>query len=214
MADEGRGADPSEPEAAAESDAARPAAELPVTDESGSGSARFASGGSMEFQDPLTTTPRPPTPAELRARDKYERQQRELEEAQRADEERARRRKRVMMGTVAAVGVVGVVAGLMYWTSSGPSESSTSAQCVRDDPDGHPVIVPDSYCGGYTPGLGGFFFLGGHQYRYYYGSSGGVGSPPMGGTTIPPERGTIKTKSGTSIQRGGLGGKIDGGAGS
>ena len=101
--------------------------------------------------------------------------------------------------------MVGVVAGLGYWALSSPT---VTAQCVREDPSGHPVIVPDDYCTGHTAGLNGFFFYGGHQYRYYYGSSGGVGSRPIGGSTLAPSGANIHTRSGTTIQRGGLGGKF------
>ena len=106
--------------------------------------------------------------------------------------------------------MVGVVAGLGYWALSAPT---VTAQCVRDDTNGQPVIVPDSYCTDHTAGLNGFFFFGGHQYRYYYGSSGSVGQRPIGGTTTAPSGSTIKTKSGSTIQRGGLGGKLSGGKG-
>jgi len=170
-------------------------------DESG----KFASGGSMTSQDAATTRPRPATPAELRAREKYEKKQREIEEARLAAEEKRRKRNRRLIGAGAGVGVVGLVAGLGYWALSGPT---VYAQCVRDDPNGQPVIVPDSYCTHHTSGLNGFFYYGGHQYRYYYGSSGLVGSRPSGGTTTRPSGATIKTRSGTTIQRGGLGGKF------
>ncbi|WP_025737816.1 hypothetical protein [Mycobacterium genavense] len=168
---------------------------------------RLPSGGSVEFQDAATTKPRPPTPAEQRARAKYEKKQRELEEARQAAEEKRRHQRRVLMGAAAAVGVVGLVAGLGYWALSEPN---VTAQCVQDDPSGQPVIVPDSYCTGHTAGLNGFFFYGGHQYRYYYGSSGSVGSRPSGGTTVAPKGANITTKSGTSISRGGLGGSSPG----
>jgi hypothetical protein len=166
-------------------------------------------GGSMEFQDAETTKPRPPTPAELRAREKFEKKQRELEEARLEAEAKRRRQKRVLMGAAAGVGIVGVVAGLGYWALSAPS---VTAQCAQEDTNGQPIIVPDSYCTGHTAGLNGFFFFGGHQYRYYYGSSGPVGSRPIGGTTVAPKGATITTKSGTTIQRGGLGGKLGGGS--
>jgi hypothetical protein len=166
---------------------------------------KFASGGSMTSQDPATTRPRPPTPAELRAREKYEKKQREIEEARLAAEEKRKKRNRRLIGAGAGIGVVGVVAGLGYWAFSAPT---VYAQCVRDEPNGQPVIVPDSYCTGHTSGLNGFFYYGGHQYRYYYGSSGLVGSRPIGGTTTRPPNATIKTRSGSTIQRGGLGGKF------
>jgi hypothetical protein len=78
-----------------------------------------------------------------------------------------------------------------------------------------PIIVPDNYCSGSSTGgsSGFFFYSGGHQYRYYYGSSGTVGSRPAGGTTIAPKDTTVKTSSGTTIQRGGLGTKFSGSGG-
>jgi hypothetical protein len=169
---------------------------------------QYPSGGNMQFQDAATTKPRPPTPAELRAREKFAKKQQEIEEARLEAEAKRRRQRRVLMGAAAAVGVVGVVAGLGYWALSAPN---VTAQCVQDDPNGQPVVVPDSYCTGHTAGLNGFFFWGGHQYRYYYGSSGSVGSRPIGGTTVAPKGANITTKSGTTIQRGGLGGKLGGG---
>lgn len=159
--------------------------------------------GSIQFQDAGTTKPRPPTPAELRAKQKYEDKQREIEEARLAVEAKKRKQKRVLMGSAAAVGVVGLVAGVGYWLLS---PDNVTAQCVRDDPNGQPVIVPDSYCTGHTPGMNGFFFWGGHQYRYYYGSTGSVGQRPIGGSTTIPPGAHVSTKSGTTIQRGGIGG--------
>ncbi len=170
-------------------------------------SSGYLSGGSMEFQDAATTKPRPPTPAELRAREKFAKKQQEMEEARLEAEAKRRKQKRTLIGAAAAVGVVGVVAGLGYWALSAPT---VTAQCTQEDTNGQPVIVPDSYCTGHTAGLDGFFFYGGHQYRYYYGSSGSVGSQPIGGTTTAPKGATIKTKSGSTIQRGGLGGKFSG----
>ncbi|GBG40894.1 hypothetical protein [Mycobacterium montefiorense] len=167
----------------------------------------YSSGGSIEFQDAATTKPRPPTPAEMRARDKYAKKQKELEEARIEAEDKQRHQRRVLMGAAAAVGVVGLVAGLGYWMLSTPD---VTAQCVQEDPNGQPIIVPDSYCTGHTAGLNGFYYFGGHQYHYYYGSSGSVGSRPIGGSTVAPKGANITTKSGTSISRGGLGGSSPG----
>lgn len=167
--------------------------------------------GSIQFQDAATTKPRPPTPAELRARKKHEDQQRELEEARQAAEAKRQKQKRILMGSAAAVGVVGLVAGVGYWLLR---PSNVTAQCVQDDPSGQPVIVPDSYCTGHTPGMNGFFFWGGHSYRYYYGSSGSVGQRPIGGSTSIPKGANVTTKSGTTIQRGGIGGSGGKGGGS
>ncbi|MEZ0362515.1 hypothetical protein ACAG26_02240 [Mycobacterium sp. pUA109] len=165
----------------------------------------------MRFQDAASTQPRPPTVAEARARDKALRKQQELEEARQAAEAKRRERNSRLMGGAAVVGVVGVVAALGYWALS---PSRVTAQCVRDDPYGQPVIVEDSYCTSHGGGLNGFFYYGGHQYRYYYGSSGGIGSHPVGGTTTAPKGATITTKSGTTIHRGGFGSKIGGSTGS
>jgi hypothetical protein len=173
-------------------------------------STQSRSSGSVEFQDATTTRPRAPTPAELRAREKFAKKQRELEEARLEAEAKRRKRNRRLIGAGVGVGVVGVVAGLGYWALSGPT---VTAQCVRDDTNGQPVIVPDSYCTDHTAGLNGFFFYGGHQYRYYYGSSGSVGQRPTGGSTTAPSGSAVKTRSGTTIQRGGLGGKLSGGKG-
>jgi hypothetical protein len=173
--------------------------------------APYPHGGSTRFQDPATTRPRPPTVAEARARDKTMRKQQEIEQARLAAEAKRQKRNRRLVGGAAVVGVVGAVAGLGYWALS---PSRVTAQCVRDDPNDQPVIVPDDYCTRHTASSGGFFFWGGHSYRYYYGSSGGIGSAPVGGTTVAPKGATITTKSGTTIQRGGLGSRFGRGSGS
>jgi hypothetical protein len=164
----------------------------------------YPSGGSTRYQDAASTQPRPPTVGEARAREKALRKLQEIEQARLAAQAKRHKRNRRLIGGAAAVGVVGVVAGFGYWALS---PSHVNAQCVQDDSGGQPMIVPDSYCTGHTAGLNGFFFYGGHQYRYYYGSSGNVGSRPVGGTTVEPPGATITTKSGTTIQRGGLGSK-------
>jgi hypothetical protein len=162
----------------------------------------------MRHQDPSTARPRPPTVGEARARDQALRKQQEIERARLAAEAKRQRRNRRLIGGAAVVGVVGVVAGFGYWALSSPH---VTARCVRDDPGNQPVIVPDSYCGGTTSVLPAFFYFGGHQYRYYYGTSGSVGSAPVGGTTVAPKGATITTQSGTTIQRGGFGSKFGGG---
>ena len=169
--------------------------------------AEYPSGGSTRYQDPASTRPRPPTVGEARARDKALRKQQEIEQARLAAEAKRHTRNRRLIGGAAAIGVVGVVAGFGYWALS---PSHVSADCVQDDSGDQPVIVPDDYCTGHTAGLNGFFYYGGHQYRYYYGSSGTVGSRPVGGTTVEPAGAAIATKSGTTIQRGGLGSKFGG----
>jgi hypothetical protein len=170
--------------------------------------------GSMRFQDPATARPRPPTVGETRAREKAERKRKELEKARVEAELKRQQRNRRLIGGAAVVGVVGVVAGLGYWALS---PRTTTAQCVQEDANGGPIVVPDNNCTGNTSGGGGgsgfFFYSGGHQYRYYYGSTGTVGSRPVGGTTIAPKGTTVKTSSGSTIQRGGLGSKFSGSGG-
>jgi hypothetical protein len=171
-----------------------------------------SSGGSMRFQDPATARPRPPTVGETRAREKAERERKELERAQFEASVKRYHRNRRLKGGAAVVGVVGVVAGLGYWALS---PRTVTAQCVQEDSSGGPIIVPDSNCSGSSTGgpSGFFFYSGGHQYRYYYGSSGTVGSRPAGGTTVAPKDTTVKTSSGSTIQRGGLGTKFSGSGG-
>lgn len=170
----------------------------------------------MQRQEPGVTQPRPPTVAEARARDKArKRAEEERRAAAAAEESKKRKRKRVMIGGVAIVGVAGLVGGgyLAYRALTAPDR--VTAQCVKTE-SGQEVVVDDSYCGegrpGYTSGAPGVIILGGGpQYRYYYGGTGTIGKPPTGGTTIKPKNAEIKTKSGTTIQRGGLGSKSTGG---
>ena len=168
------------------------------------------SSGSMRFQEPGTTRPRPPTVGETRAREKAERKRKELEKARVEAEIKRYQRNQRLKGGAAVVGVVGVVAALGYWALS---PRTVNAQCVQEDASGGPIIVPDSYCTGHGSGTGGLFIYSGHQYRYYYGSTGTVGARPAGGTTIAPKGTTVKTSSGTTIQRGGLGSKFSGSGG-
>ena len=171
-----------------------------------------APSGSMRFQDPATSRPRPPTVGETRAREKAERERKAAERARFEANLKRHQRNRRLLGGAAVVGVVGVVAGLGYWALS---PRTVNAQCVQEDSSGGPIIVPDSYCSGTSNGgsSGFFFYSGGHQYRYYYGSSGTVGSRPSGGTTVAPKDTTVKTSSGSTIQRGGLGSKFSGSGG-
>ena len=183
-------------------------------DEVGAAPSQPEAAGSMRFQDPATARPRPPTVGETRAREKAERKRKELEKARVEAELKRQQRNRRLIGGAAVVGVVGVVAGLGYWALS---PRTTTAQCVQEDANGGPIVVPDNNCTGNTSGGGGgsgfFFYSGGHQYRYYYGSTGTVGSRPVGGTTIAPKGTTVKTSSGSTIQRGGLGSKFSGSGG-
>ena len=167
--------------------------------------------GTIRSQEAGVTRPRPPSVAEARARDKA-RLAREAAEQfaaeQTANEERRRaQNKKTLMGAVAVVGVVGVVA-LGYQMSK--SDRDVTASCV----DENNVVVPDNYCGSGTPGMGGIFIWAGAPYRYYYGGSpGGVGTRATGGTLTQPSGTVAKTKSGSSISRGGFGSSSAGSAG-
>ena len=167
--------------------------------------------GAIRTQEPGVTRPRPATVAEARARDKA-RKAREVaerfaaEQVANAERKRSQNRK-TLMGAVAVVGVVGVVALGYQAFKAGPE---VTASCV----DENNVVVSDSYCGSGSPGIGGVFIFAGAPYRYYYGgAAGGVGTVATGGTLTQP-RGTVaKTKSGSSISRGGFGSSSVGSAG-
>jgi hypothetical protein len=157
--------------------------------------------GSMRFQDE-TTTPREPTVGEIRARKRAQEKSESdrVEQAQQAEVKR--KRKRLLIGGVAAVGVVGVIAALYSATS--PS-NGVSARCV----DSSGTVVSDNYCGGGSNyGSGGIFLFGGGSYRYNYGGAGGIGQHVTGGSATAPKGSSISGssgKSGSSISRGGLG---------
>ncbi|MBU3750514.1 MAG: hypothetical protein FGM52_08685 [Mycobacterium sp.] len=165
----------------------------------------------MRSQEVGVTQPRPATVAEARARDKA-RKAREIAEQFAAEQAASAQRRRdqnkkTLMGAVAVVGVVAVVA-LGYQMSK--TDRDITASCV----DENNVVVSDSYCGSGTPGIGGVFIWAGAPYRYYYGgTSGGVGTRATGGTLTQPSGTIAKTKSGSSISRGGFGSSSVGTAG-
>ncbi|MBF6456842.1 hypothetical protein IU432_25830 [Nocardia cyriacigeorgica] len=173
--------------------------------------------GSISRQEPGVTQPRPPTVAEARARDKARRKAEAEAQAAAAREEAARRtRKRVMIGAAAVVGVAALVGGgyLAYRAVAAPDR--VTAYCTVIDDNGKETVVEDDRCGRASSaghaGVGGIFIYNGMQYRYYYGGNNTVGQPPTGGTTVKPKGAEITTKSGTVIQRGGLGSKSGGGS--
>lgn len=173
------------------------------------------SPGRIERQEPGVTRPRPPTVAEARARDKARRRaEEEARVAEAAEQAKRRTRKRVMMGGAAVVGVAALVGGgyLAYRAIAAPDR--VTAYCTVLDEKGNEVVVDDDHCeqasrSGST-GVGGILLLHGTQYRYYYGGPNTIGKPPTGGTTVKPKGAEIKTKSGTVIQRGGLGSRSGG----
>ncbi|MCG8917657.1 hypothetical protein L6E12_17885 [Actinokineospora sp. PR83] len=143
--------------------------------------------------------------AEQRARRDAQRREREAELAEYEEAERKRKlRKRVLIGAGVTVGVVAVVA--VIYAAATPDE--VTATCT----DSNGVVVDDDYCdssyasshGGYSSG--GFIYIGGSSYRYNYGGTGRVGQPVSGGSyTAPSGNTSVKTASGKSVQRGGLG---------
>lgn len=164
-----------------------------------SGAAVPRARGTIRSQEPGITRPRPPSVAEARARDRARRARERAEQF--AQEQAAKRseKRKTLMGTVAVVGVAGAVA-LGYQAFKADRE--ITATCV----DENDVVVSDSYCSTGTPGAGGIFIIAGSPYRYYYGgSNGGVGTRATGGTLTQPSGTTARTKSGSSITRGGFG---------
>lgn len=181
----------------------------PVGDPAAKPSEPSAASGSIARQEPGVTQPRPPTVAEARARDKARRRAAEAEQAKKeAAEGKRRGRKRVLMGGAAVAGVAALVAGSygVYRAVSGPRPQSVTARCILDG-KGQQRVVEDRYCRDGRSGPNGIFLLGGQQYRYYYGGNSAVGQVPAGGSTVMPKGAEVKTKSGTVIQRGGLGSK-------
>ncbi|MEC3915064.1 hypothetical protein [Nocardia sp. CDC160] len=192
--------------------------------------------GSMTTQEAGVTQPRPPTVAEARAREKARKRAEEQARAEaEAAEAKRRKKKRVLIGGAAVVGIAALVGGgyLVAEAWNGPEVTAYctvvakngevvpigNGQTVTATQDNQEITVPDNYCSdaedhgnsGINPG---FFFLAGHSYRYYYGGTGTIGHAPYGGSTTPPSGATVKTKSGTTIQRGGLGAKVHGKGGS
>ncbi len=172
--------------------------------------------GTMRFQDE-STAPRPPTLAEARARQQAEEAEREREiQAEQdavAEQERRRHRKRVMIGAGVTVGIVAVIGGLYLANQS----NDVTARCTASGGANTGTVVQDQYCDqdyvtshhGYIsngiiflpiPGGGGY-----NQYHYYYGGSGNIGQRVSGGSYTQPSNATIKTNSGSTVSRGGLG---------
>ncbi|KWX22063.1 hypothetical protein AFM11_21350 [Mycolicibacterium wolinskyi] len=159
--------------------------------------------GSIRWQEPGKTRPRQPTVAEARQRDKAQKAREAAARFAELQEQKARERSarngKILMGSVAVVGVVGAVA-LGYHLLH---KDEVDAACVKD---GTNEVVPDEYCSSGYSSSGGTFIYAGSPYRYYYGgTNGGVGTTARGGTLELPKGTTAKTKSGSSISRGGFG---------
>ena len=182
-----------------------------------------AKQGTMRFQDD-STKPRAPTLAEARARQQAQEAEQEAaiqaEQDAIAEEERRRHRKRVMIGAGVTVGIVAVIGGLYLANQS----NDVTARCTVSGGNDGGTVVQDQYCDedyvtshhGYISN--GIIFLpiagGGYsQYHYYYGGSGNIGQRVSGGSYTQPSGATIKTGSGSTVSRGGLGVKSGGSSG-
>lgn len=165
--------------------------------------------GSMRFQDAASTRPRKPTVAEARARREREAELERQEAARAEAEQKAATRRKMLIGGGVTVGLVGVVAA---WYLASPGQ--VEALCT----DESGTVVDDNYCDdnyvtsqhGYYNSSTGLWVVpllagGSHQYRYNYGGTGSVGSPVMGGSYTAPSNTTVKTRSGSTVQRGGFG---------
>jgi hypothetical protein len=165
--------------------------------------------GTMRFQDG-STEPRPPSLAEQRARMQAEE---ELAAQQAVADQRSTTRRRVMIGAGVTVGVAALVAG--WYVLASPA--SVTARCaVAGTGSDADTVVADQNCdpayasahGGYVSN--GFVFIplvggGFRQYHYYYGGTGAIGQRVSGGSFTAPSHATVRTGSGTTIQRGGFG---------
>ncbi|HEX4703419.1 MAG TPA: hypothetical protein VH352_14930 [Pseudonocardiaceae bacterium] len=166
--------------------------------------------GTMRFQQPGSTAPRPPTLAEQRARIQAEE---ELAQRQAAVDAKAAGRRKVMIGAGVTVGVAALV-GAWYLLAS---PQTVTAQCtVAGTGSDADTVVADQNCdpdyvaahGGHI--TNGFVFLplvggGFRQYHYYYGGTGAIGQRATGGSFTAPSNATVRTSSGKTIQRGGFG---------
>lgn len=165
--------------------------------------------GSIRVQDAETSKPRPQTVAEARQRDKARKAREAAEELavaqELARERRAARQKKMLIGSVAVVGVAGFIA-MSYMSADREDDREMSATCVKDGTD---EVVPDEYCSRGTGGMGGIFIWAGMPYRYYYGgTNGGVGTVARGGTLELPKNTVGRTSAGSTISRKGSGTSI------
>lgn len=118
-----------------------------------------------------------------------------------------------MMGAFAIAGIATLIGGA-YLIDQDKEPDPVVASCVRTDPRGAQTVVADSECDSVGSGGRSWTRAGdGSQYHYYYGGNTTIGQPPSGGTTLRPRDAEIRTKSGTVIQRGGLGSRSGGGGG-
>jgi hypothetical protein len=200
-----------EPDVSPEGAAAPEAGEQGQAGQDQTGTPEPPKRGQIRYQDAETTTPREPTLGEQRARRRaMERDSEEHAAAVATAERKSRVRRRVMIGGGVTVGVAAMVS--VWYAAATPNE--VTANCVGSD---DVIQANDQYCDenyvranhGYVSG--GLLFLpipgGGYsQYHYNYGGTGVPGQRVAGGTTVKPDTNTtVKTRSGSTVQRGGFG---------
>lgn len=185
----------------------------------------------MRYQDPETAVPREPTLAEQRARERAEQRRAEEEAKALAEAERkSDARRRLMVGGGVTVGVVALVAAFYSGSVYSQQKNAQRADCTATHPEtGQTIAQPEEYCdpayrqehGVHDPHTGMFLMplflpgggpgplVGPGQYRYSYSPAGSPAPSPGQRVSNPnftkPSGSEIKTKSGTTIQRGGFG---------
>lgn len=214
-----------------------PAGDLPPPPDSGENASPAPPPrrmGRITVQQEGVTQPRPPTVAEARAREKArKRAEEQAAAAAEADEAKKTKKKKLLIGSAAVVGIAALVGGgyLAYSALTTPNLTAYctvvaqpgevvpigNGQTVTATTKNQEIVVPDNYCsdarshGTVSTGHSDVFLLAGHSYRYYYGGTNTIGRAPTGGSTVLPKGANVKTKSGTTIQRGGLGTKVGSG---
>jgi hypothetical protein len=165
--------------------------------------------GTIRFQD-ASTEARPPTLAEQRARIQAEE---ESAARQAVADQRATSRRRVMIGAGVTVGVAALVGG--WYLLASPASVTARCAVAGTGTDANTVVADQNCDPAYATAHGGhisngFVFIpliggGFGQYRYYYGGSGTIGQHVSGGSFTAPSHATVRTGSGSTIQRGGFG---------
>lgn len=215
-----------DPAAADQVSGGRPSGDQSPEDQaSGDQSSGTSPQGRIHYQDPGTATPREPTMAERKARERAQRRQDDAERAEQAEAARkSNNRRKVMIGSGVTVGVVALVASF-YSAATYSQEANASTQYCAGV-DGQPVAEQEKFCdpkyvqengGSYNPGTGMFIMpflmpsggIGQHTYRHGYTPGGAappsVGSPVSSPNFNKPTDSNVKTKSGNTISRGGFG---------
>lgn len=160
--------------------------------------------GSIRQQDAETARPRPRSAAENRARRLAGEERERQYQAEAAAAAKKKRNRRRLIGGAAVVGAVGLVAGIyLLAVDDSGSDDAVTAYCVNEQNE----EVPDSYCNDSTRTSTGTFIYAGVPYFFYYGGTPGANRIMTGGSRSLPANTTVTTRSGTTVQRGGIGSK-------